>query len=108
MRAGTLRQIVTIQVLSGSTPDGYGNTRKAWTNLYTNIPASLHPLSAKESWTAEQTKADASHVVTIRYQSGITSSMRVLFGSRTFTINGIINPEERNISLELLCQEEVG
>jgi len=107
MQAGTLRHYVTIEHLTGSTPDGFGNVRKTWTAFYSNVPAEITPATSKEIWAGTQEKTSNTHVVVIRYGSGIDTTMRVVYGSRIFTINGILNKDERNIELTLLCREEV-
>lgn len=56
---------------------------------------------------ANQLGASETHKVTIRYRSGVTTQMRVAFGSRTLNINGIINRDERNVELTLMCEEVV-
>jgi hypothetical protein len=45
------------------------------------------------------------HKVTIRYLPGIVAKMFVNFNSRLFNIEYVMNDEERNIFLDLLCVE---
>ena len=49
--------------------------------------------------------SEATHLVKIRYQKGITPNMKILFGTRTFNITYIGNPQERNEALWLFSQE---
>ena len=44
----------------------------------------------------------------MRYLSGIVPKMRVKVGSRIFDILSIINVDERNRELQLMCRESVG
>jgi head-tail adaptor len=41
----------------------------------------------------------------MRWQSGITPDMRVLFGGRVLKVEAVINYGERRTDLQLMCQE---
>jgi SPP1 family predicted phage head-tail adaptor len=45
------------------------------------------------------------HNIRMPFRAGITHDMRVKYGDRSFDIKGIVNPEERNIYLDLVCEE---
>jgi len=47
----------------------------------------------------------ATHQIRIWYYAGIKASWRVKFGSRFFSIESIVNHEERNVQMDLLCKE---
>lgn len=105
MNAGDFRHAIDVEQKAGSTPDGMGNTFQAWSALYSGIMAEVRPLTSREQWSADKAQAVTTHKVRFRYVSGITTAMRVKFGSRVLTINGIVNPDERNIELQLDCTE---
>jgi SPP1 family predicted phage head-tail adaptor len=107
MRAGTLRHLVTLQT-PASASDGDGGFTDTWTTLAT-VWASIVPATARdlERVVAGTVQSSATHLVTIRYLAGVTTKTRVVFGSRLFSVTGMQNPEERNISLVLVCQEIV-
>lgn len=107
MRAGTLRHLVTLQTPT-SAPDGDGGFTDTWTALAT-VWASIVPATARdlERVVAGTVQSSATHLVTIRYLAGVTTKTRIVFGSRLFSVTGVQNPEERNISLVLVCQEIV-
>jgi SPP1 family predicted phage head-tail adaptor len=65
----------------------------------------VEPLQGRELWTAKQVVAEVTHRIRFRHLSGVVPTQRVVFGSRTFEILSVINPEERNRELELLCKE---
>ena len=71
--------------------------------------ASIEPLSGREYYQANQTQSSVDHRISMRYQSGIQTYDRVKFKSgetvRYFDILSVINLEERNITLELMCKE---
>ena len=54
--------------------------------------------------------AQAIHKVTIPYPLGVivASNMRVSFSDRTFLIRSVANPFQRNIQLDIFCEEITG
>lgn len=66
----------------------------------------IWPVSSKESRENMRVGATATHNIRMYYRPGIDSTMRILFGSRSFEIKGIINPEEADIYLDLVCEEQ--
>ena len=105
MQAGKLRHRITIenpQDVRGPT----GEELEAWVTLAT-VSASVEPLSGRELLQAEQLQAEATLMVRIRYLDGLTNESRILHDGRTLEIAAIINPEDRNVELELMCRESV-
>jgi SPP1 family predicted phage head-tail adaptor len=47
------------------------------------------------------------YLFTIRYLDDVNISMRILYGKRVFSIKRIINPDEQNVSLKIITEEEV-
>jgi head-tail adaptor len=91
-------------------PDGDGGyTMGTWPldppDWYVSIrPAGSRELERLTSGTA-QTRA--SHVVTGPYRADVTTGTRISFNGRTLYVNGVMNPEERNIDTVALCDEHV-
>lgn len=100
---GKLRHRITFQQES-LTPDGMGGSTKTWTSLGT-VSAQVEPLSGKEFFQAQQIQSSVTHKVTMRYRANTIPSLRILFGTRTFDVNAVLDPEERHIQLILLCTE---
>lgn len=109
MRAGILRHRITLQSPSDPAPDGDGGFTNTWSTLAADVPAAIAPATASnlERVIAGTVQSIATHLVTIRYLVGVTTKTRALFGSRVFEVIGVQNPDERNISLVLICQERV-
>ena len=105
MRAGRLRHRVSIQSTSEST-DAFGALTDSWSTDAT-VWASIEPISGREAQIAKQTNPLVSHRVVMRYRSGVTPKNRILFGSSVYHITEVINPDQRNISLRLMCIEDV-
>tara|TARA_R100000808_G_C2080071_1_gene104267 strand:+ start:165 stop:359 length:195 start_codon:yes stop_codon:yes gene_type:complete len=64
-------------------------------------------MSGTEMINAQQAGAIATLKITTRYISGVEPKDRITHGSRTFEIQSIRNFRERDISLEMMCREEV-
>ena len=101
--AGRMRHRVTIQepVVARN---GYGEAITTWTAVAT-VWASVEPISGREYFAAEHMQSEITHRVKLRYRSGITSEMRVLYGTRLLRIESVIDWRERREELHLMCQE---
>ena len=69
--------------------------------------ASVEPLKGREFFAAQKENAETTVGICIRYRSGISADMRILYCNKVFGINAIIDPEERHIELQFMCQELV-
>jgi SPP1 family predicted phage head-tail adaptor len=103
MRAGTLRRQITIQSRS-STPDTFGQSVRTWSNLVTTW-ADIEPLSGRELEVARAVQPEVTHQVTIRYRTGLTDVMRIVYQGRYFNINSILDVGMRHEILQMLCTE---
>ena len=109
MRAGLLRHTVAIQAPTVSA-DSYGAAGgESWSDVdgMGAVPASIAPASATETIDNQKIEMRTTHQIRIRYRSGVNGSQRIKFGSRYFKINSILNWQERNIYLDLSCEEIV-
>jgi len=105
MNIGKLRHRITIQEYAASR-DSFGAQVQTWADKAT-VFASIAPVSGKEYFAAQQINSEITTKITIRYLPGITPKMRVLFNGRIFEILAVLNHEERNIELNLMCKESV-
>jgi len=108
MRAGNLRHKISFQEQT-NTSDGMLGFSITWANIsgLGSVPASITAIKSNEIIESLKLELKITHKIKCRYHAGITAKHRILFGSRTFNIVSIINPGERNISLEFLAIEEV-
>lgn len=108
--AGKLRQRITIQQPNDTTQNTFGEVvltdDSNWTTVDT-LWAEIETLTGRELYAAQRIAAEATHKVTLRYYPGIIPKQRVLFGTRIFDVNAVLNIEERNIELHLLCKESL-
>ena len=103
MKIGRMRKRITLQTETPTT-DNAGGYALAWTNSLT-VWADIEPLSGHEVFTASHLEGRVTHSVTMRYQTGITTDMRIIYGSRVFNIRAVLNSDESNRWLELLVEE---
>jgi len=107
VEAGTLRHRVDVELESGSTSDGEGNTYKTWAAVYSGLPAFVRPRLSRERVVADRSVPLGTHEVTMRYFSGLTTDHRLKFGTRYLSIAGIVNVDEANRLYELDCTEGI-
>jgi SPP1 family predicted phage head-tail adaptor len=106
---GKLRNKITIQNtdLSADTYGGYTTSRSSYITAY----AQITPKTGKQIFsdtTGERIQNPQEFEFTIRYRSGLTTSMRILFGSRTFNIKSIHNDNDYDKYIKILATENVG
>lgn len=107
LAAGTLNQRVTIEQPTESV-DSYGEATQSWATIPGGaVWASIDTGGGREFYRAQQTQADLTHLVTIRYRDDVTNKMRLKFGTRYLNIVRVVNAGEENVKLELQCVEAV-
>lgn len=108
MVTGKLRHSVVIQQLtSGSSATGSrGQSLRTWADKET-VQASIEPLNGREATIAKAVIATATHKVKMYYTAYAVVKSRVKFGSRYLNVESVLNEDERNKHLTLLCTEEI-
>ncbi len=86
------------------TPDGMGGMTKVYSDADT-IWSALWPVKASERVQSDQATMTATMRIRIRYRSKFLPSWRLRFGNRFFNVVSIINQNERNQWLDLMCEE---
>lgn len=109
MSAGELRHRITIQNCT-VTQNDHGQDETTWTNYASRVPARVFEEGSREFWTAQQTKADITALVKLRWMAGVLSKMRVIWHDgatdRTLGIEGPpINPDGKREYMHLMCKE---
>jgi head-tail adaptor len=104
MARGEWRHVVTFQEPGTPVPDGDGGYTETWTDL---VPAtwmvSITPATTAdlERVAAGTVISMASHLVRGDFHPGVTTKTRMVFGSQTFAITGVVNVDLR--SIEMIC-----
>lgn len=105
LRAGKLRLPATIQQATRTQATSGDLSPTSWTT-FASTYVEIRPLTGRDLWNAQQIQPDMTHQITCRYVPGVTSSMRVVAGTRVFdVVEPPENIEERNIVLQLMCIE---
>jgi SPP1 family predicted phage head-tail adaptor len=104
LQAGQLNKCVTLQSKT-KTADDMGGYDVTWENEVTDTWAAIWPVSASDFVRTSQEAIVVTHRIRIRYRSGVKSDWRIKYKSRYFDIVSIINPNESDEMLELMCKE---
>lgn len=104
MRAGKLRHRISIERAIETQDSSYNEAVIQWV-LFAEVSASIIPLSGRELIRAKQVELETDTEITIRYLDGLSPKMRIMYRDRVFEILNIINTEERNREIHLLCSE---
>ena len=96
----------TFPVVLTSTVDDPNGAGAEWTCTGDgSIRAAMWPLRSKEVVENMRVELPTSHKIRIRYMNGLSTSMRLIFNGYVYNIVGEINPDERNIYLDLLSEK---
>ncbi len=105
MRAGPLRNRLILQSQTETRETG-GGVVVSWTTQAT-VWGGIHPISGKEYTAIQQTQNEATVKIIIRYQSSIDETWRVVNGGRAYSIESIINENDRDRMMTLMCLQGV-
>jgi SPP1 family predicted phage head-tail adaptor len=100
---GELRHIISFQKLVDSQNE-FGEVVNEWVEV-AKTRAGVYPISGKEFFSAEKVTSEVSHKLHIRFLPNISPDLRIQFNDRYFHIISVINFQEKNIELQLLCKE---
>lgn len=104
MNAAKMNHRITFQ-RQATDKDKLGGYSDDWIDVMT-VWAQISPVSGREYLT-QMRENTISHKIYCRYRAGLSPKMRILFGKRIFRIISILNWEERNIGLTIMCEELV-
>jgi SPP1 family predicted phage head-tail adaptor len=108
MDAGKLRQRVTIQAPAQSQDATTGELTTAWVDIHTRIYAAVEPLSVKEFLQSQADQSEVSARITIRYRSGLTPDMRILYRDKVYNPAGFLEDKDSGIEyITIPCKEGV-
>ena len=105
MQAGWLRHRITVQDKQVSRAQN-GEEEITWPDHF-SAWASVEPFRGREYLESKQVETDVDTRIRLRYQPGKQPlpRMRVVYGSRIFEIESVINAKEMDIELNLMCRE---
>lgn len=103
MPIGDLNKRVEIQAQT-KVSDGMGGWTVSYSTLAT-VWAAIWDATASEVNAANQTSLVITHRIRIRYRSAFKSAWRLKFGNRYFAIVSVVNKNEKNEYLDIMCKE---
>jgi SPP1 family predicted phage head-tail adaptor len=108
MQAGLLRKRLQLQQRTTG-QDAFGQQQLTWSTVAT-VWGQIESLSGNQLKKAQSIYNQVTHRVTARWQPTFSDvrqvgSFRILYGARIFDVGASINPDERNRTVELLCEE---
>lgn len=105
MRAGLLRQRIRVETAT-QTRDAHGGITYTW-KLDAIVWGMVKPIAGQEFFTSQQVNSDITHIVRIRYWSGLllTPSQRLVHRDRNLNIKSVVNLDERRREVEVMCTE---
>src|SRR5215469_14394163 len=104
IQAGSLRQRVQL-VQPGTSADSFGGVSPSGGTVLADTWASIEAISGRDVLAAGSFTSIGSHVITIRWMPGVLAKQVVKFGTRTFQIEAVLNPNEQTKMLKLICVE---
>ena len=115
MNIGTLRHLVTLENPAPAVPDGDGGYTEVWAALMPSaVWASIESATqrALERVVANVVLAQATHIVKMRYHSGVTIKTRLTWTDKSGLVHRASvtdrqNVGEQSIELVLVCAEIV-
>lgn len=107
MRAGQLRHQVTIQERIIEQDATTGAAVEYYKTKYECVPASVEPISGREFLSAEQLRAEVRAKVTIRSGLNIQPTDRILFLSKAYEIQTILDDPTFKRHQEIMVSEGV-
>jgi SPP1 family predicted phage head-tail adaptor len=99
-----MRERITIQGL-GTEIAASGTPSGAWFDVC-SVRARVETLSGKEGYEANQNTARLTHLVEIRWRSGVASEMRVVWLGRVLQIHSVVEDAKRTRMI-LQCEERI-
>lgn len=108
MRAETQRlampESATIQRAS-YVPDGSGGRTRTWADLATGVPVRVHAMDADEKEEAGRLGMQGGYTLTVPQGQDLKPADRLVVGSRTFDVAGILGASSFQVDQRVVAQE---
>jgi SPP1 family predicted phage head-tail adaptor len=105
MKAGDLRERITVLAYR-ETKNAMGEMVPVYDETFAEVWASVQGVTAREFLLAGQQQTEISHRVRLRFLTGLTQRMRIVWRGRTLEIVSLLEHANRS-EHELLCQETI-
>lgn len=105
MNPGQFKHPITFQI-GNIVENELGDSVTTWTE-FKRAWAMVKTVQGREYFSAAATQNENTIRFIIRYTEGIHSDMRILFKNRIFKIESVLNDDELNKTLTIMCKEDV-
>lgn len=107
MRAGRLRQYITIQERIIEQDELTGAAIEYYRTKYASVPAAVEPLNGREFLSADQMRAEVRAKITVRAGLDIEATDRILFLTKVYEIQTILDDPTFKRHQEIMVSEGV-
>lgn len=105
LKAGSLRQRVTLLSLQSAQDDSDGQIEEAFVPI-AEVWADVRMVSGREYMQADSAQSKIVATIRIRHRDDVVATMRVLYGLRTFHVDAVLDdPASGREWLTLACSE---
>lgn len=101
-----MRHRVVVQYVELSEPTASGQRTETWKER-ARLWGCITTLTGVELERARSIEATVTHRIQLRNRAHIKERDRVLWKEHIFSINAVVDPENKNIEVFLYCTEEV-
>ncbi len=99
-----MRHRITIESNTPTRAPG-GAAVENWSAFAANIPAKVEPISGREFIALKASQEETGTRFTIRYMSGVTRAMRVIWRDVIYNVTDVLNIDARDRALEIMTTE---
>ena len=108
--ASRLKKRITLQTPIAIS-DGAGGMQQEWQD-YKTVYAEVNAIfdrrtSGTEVFASMQLMSVNYYMFAVRYASGVTKKMRIIYNKRIFNIKRVVNFGERNVILQIIAEENI-
>ncbi len=103
MRAGRLDKKIDIIKSTEAQSTLSGEMTRTWSTYIKNRWAQVEPLSGRELFQSNQWRANVDYRFTIRYSSGISPQMRIVYSGSSYQIHSVIDINDEHKEIQMLC-----
>lgn len=90
LSAGSLRHRIAFDRQDTLQDPTTGEVSTVWTQVASDVPAAVTPLSGREYMLAAQLKSAITARITVRYRADLNTAMQVRHGGNTYRIQAIL------------------
>ena len=102
---GEFTKFLLIEEPRARPSDAHGQPDDEPYRVVDGVWAKLMPLTGRTFYLAQQAKSEATHEITLRFTTAVKPVNRFRFGSRLFSYESAVNPDEANEFLAVMVKE---